>query len=101
MEELRPCLADRFVLSLINNRVLQAGDFEHTDSGAVLLTDAGRKKFLQAWAGAQTRDDHASLLKREARMGSCAICAGAAAGAVSAGRSGRVSAVLVEVRAFL
>ena len=49
MEELRPCLADRFVLSLINNRVLQAGDFEHTDSGAVLLTDAGRKKFLQAW----------------------------------------------------
>ena len=49
MEELRPCLADRFVLSLINNRVLHAGDFEHTDSGAVLLTDAGRKKFLQAW----------------------------------------------------
>ena len=49
MEELRPCFADRFVLSLINNRVMQKGDFEHTDSGAVLLTADGRTKFLQAW----------------------------------------------------
>ena len=49
MEELRPCFADRFVLSLINNRVITPSDFEHTDSGAVLLTDSGRKAFLQAW----------------------------------------------------
>ncbi len=49
MEELRPCLADRFVLYLINNRVIAPADFEHTDSGAVLLTDAGRKAFLQTW----------------------------------------------------
>ena len=49
MEELRPCLADRFVLYLINNRVITPVDFEHTDSGAVLLTDAGRKAFLQTW----------------------------------------------------
>lgn len=49
MEEMRPCFADRFVLSLINNRVVRDNDFEHTDSGAVLLTGDGRKKFLQAW----------------------------------------------------
>ena len=49
MEELRPCLADRFVLTLINNRILSLEDFENTDSGAVLLTDGGRKKFLQNW----------------------------------------------------
>lgn len=49
MEELRPCFADRFVLSLINNRVIAAGDLVRTDSGAVLLTDTGRKKFLRAW----------------------------------------------------
>ena len=49
MEELRPCFADRFVLSLINNRVVTPSDFEHTDSGAVLLTDNGRKAFLKAW----------------------------------------------------
>ena len=48
MEELRPCFADRFVLSLINNRVVTPADFEHTDSGAVLLTVAGRKA-LQSW----------------------------------------------------
>lgn len=49
MEEMRPCFADRFVLSLINNRVVRDNDFEHTDSGAVLLNGDGRKKFLQAW----------------------------------------------------
>lgn len=49
MEELHPCMADRFVLTLINNRVMQASDFQVQDSGAVLLTDDGRKKFLKAW----------------------------------------------------
>ena len=38
-----------FVLSLINNRVIAASDLVRTDSGAVLLTDTGRKKFLRAW----------------------------------------------------
>ena len=49
MEELRPCLADRFVLTLINNRVIKANDFLIAENGAVLLTDDGRKVFLQRW----------------------------------------------------
>ena len=49
MEELRPCMADRFVLTLINNRMIKPEDFQVQDSGAVLLTDEGRKKFLKAW----------------------------------------------------
>ena len=49
MEELRPCFADRFVLTLINNRVLGAQDFDRAESGAVRLTDDGRKRFLKAW----------------------------------------------------
>ena len=49
MEELRPCMADRFVLTLINNRVLSEKSFEYQESGAVLLTDAGRKTFLKQW----------------------------------------------------
>ena len=49
VEELRPCMADRFVLSLLNNRVVTAADFVRQDGGAVLMTDAGRKKFLKAW----------------------------------------------------
>lgn len=49
MEELRPCMADRFVLTLVNNRMIRPEDFQMQDSGAVLLTDDGRKKFLKAW----------------------------------------------------
>ena len=49
MEELRPCFADRFALTLINNRVLKASDFDFRESGAVLLTDTGRRTFLQKW----------------------------------------------------
>lgn len=49
MEELRPCMADRFVLTLVNNRMIRPEDFQTQDSGAVLLTEEGRKKFLQAW----------------------------------------------------
>lgn len=49
MEELRPCLADRFVITLINNRIIAAEDFEHSESGAVWLTDQARRKFLKGW----------------------------------------------------
>ena len=49
MEELRPCFADRFVLTLINNRIVTPKDFEKTESGAVFLSDNGRRAFLKAW----------------------------------------------------
>lgn len=49
MEELRGVMADRFVLTLINNRVLDGGDFLQRENGGVLLTDGARKKFLTAW----------------------------------------------------
>ena len=49
MEELRPFLADRLTLSLMNRRQIQVKDFATQESGAVLLTDAGRKKVLVAY----------------------------------------------------
>ena len=49
MEELRPCFADRFVLTLINNRILNEKDFEKSENGAVMLTDSARRKFLKNW----------------------------------------------------
>ncbi len=49
MEEMRPCMADRFVLSLINNRRVKASDFQYMENGAVLLSDEGRKIFLKCW----------------------------------------------------
>ena len=49
MEELRPCLADRFVLTLINNRVVAGDDFLQSESGAIQLSEQGRRKFLKRW----------------------------------------------------
>lgn len=49
MEELRPCMAERFVLTLVNNRVLSEKDFERQESGAVYMTDNSRRAFLKSW----------------------------------------------------
>jgi len=49
MEEFRPFLADRLVLSLINLRQVQERGFEKSDSGAVLMNDETRKKVLVAY----------------------------------------------------
>ena len=49
MEELRSIYADRFVLTLINNRKINASAFERQANGAVLLNDKGRKIFLTDW----------------------------------------------------
>ena len=49
MEELRPWFADRLVLSLVNLKQLEAASFETAASGAVLLTESGRKTVLAAY----------------------------------------------------
>jgi CRISP-associated protein Cas1 len=49
MEEMRPVLADRLALSLVNRRQLVAKDFIVEEGGAVLLTDAARKELLIAY----------------------------------------------------
>ena len=49
MEEFRPFLADRLVLSLINLRKVQKSGFQKTDSGAVVMSDETRKEVLVAY----------------------------------------------------
>jgi len=49
MEELRPVLADRLVLSLINRRQVAADDFIVEEPGGVRMTDDARKRVLVAW----------------------------------------------------
>ncbi|WP_329905460.1 type I-C CRISPR-associated endonuclease Cas1c [Porphyromonas pogonae] len=49
IEELRPYLVDRFVLSLINNRMIKLNDFIRQQDKAVLLTDEARRKVIQTW----------------------------------------------------
>lgn len=49
MEELRPIIADRFVLSIINARTILPKHFKRKENGAVLMTDDGRKAILSSW----------------------------------------------------
>lgn len=49
MEELRPVLADRLALTLINRRQVGAAGFSRSDSGGVTMNDATRKEVLVAW----------------------------------------------------
>ncbi len=49
MEEFRGVFADRFVLTLINNRILTAKMFEDRENGTTWLTDEGRKVVVSAW----------------------------------------------------
>lgn len=49
MEEFRSIMADRFVLTLINKRIMKQGHFIKKENGAVLLNDDGRKVFLSFW----------------------------------------------------
>lgn len=49
MEEFRPFLADRLVLSLINRRQVTADGFRRTEAGGVVMDDATRKQVLVGW----------------------------------------------------
>ena len=49
IEELRPVLADRFVLSLINKKIVTKKGFEKKENGAVLMDDKTRRSLLTEW----------------------------------------------------
>lgn len=49
MEELRPFLADRLALNMVNLKQLTGRDFVKKENGGVIMTDKGRKEILGAW----------------------------------------------------
>lgn len=69
MEELRAPLADRFVLTLINTRVLQQKHFKMQVDGAVWLTDDGRKALLSAWQNRKKEEITHPFLKEKMAWG--------------------------------
>lgn len=69
MEELRPVLADRLALSLINRRQVRKTDFETQDGGAVLLSEAGRKTVLTAWQDRKKEERRHPFLEETAPLG--------------------------------
>jgi len=69
MEELRPVLADRLALSLVNRRQLRATDFEARDGGAVWLTDEGRKTVLAGWQERKKQERMHPFIEENAPLG--------------------------------
>lgn len=69
MEELRPVLVDRLVLSLINRRQLRGKDFETRDGGAVTLTDEARRTVLAAWQERKKDERQHPFLGEKAPLG--------------------------------
>lgn len=49
VEEFRAVMCDRFVLMLINKRIIAPEHFEQREDGAVLLNEDGRKLFFTQW----------------------------------------------------
>lgn len=68
VEETR-CVAERFVLTLINLQTVRADDFEEQVSGAVFLTKDGRKKVLAKWQEKKRSDIVHPYLKQKIKLG--------------------------------
>ena len=49
MEEFRSVMADRFVLTLVNKRIITGDGFTQKENGAVIMDDETRKLFLTQW----------------------------------------------------
>ena len=69
MEEFRPYLADRFVLSLINRRQVKPSGFEKIESGAVNMDDNTRKTVLVAWQNRKQEELVHPFLQEQVKIG--------------------------------
>ena len=69
MEELRPVLADRLALSLINRRQISTDDFEKAVSGAVTMQDNARKTVLVAYQNRKKDEIVHPFLKEKTTFG--------------------------------
>jgi len=69
MEEFRPFIGDRLVLSLINLRQVQAKGFQKTDSGAVRMTDDTRKAVLVAYQERKQEEIYHPFIEEKVTIG--------------------------------
>ncbi|EGB16326.1 CRISPR-associated protein Cas1 [Pseudodesulfovibrio mercurii] len=69
MEEFRPVLADRLVLSLINRGEVRARGFVRKESGAVFMDDDTRKAVLTAWQKRKQDEVMHPFLKERIALG--------------------------------
>ncbi len=69
MEELRPVLADRLAITLINRRQLQPAHFVDLPGGAVHLNDDGRREVLQAYQKRKEEEVSHRVLQQKQPLG--------------------------------
>lgn len=69
IEEFRPVIADRLVLSLINRRQLAGDGFVRTETGGVVMDDATRKAVLVAYQERKQEEIRHPFLGEDTTMG--------------------------------
>lgn len=68
VEETR-CIAERFVLTIINLNIITKKDFQDEVSGAVFLNDEGRKKVISKWQEKKRTDFKHPYLNQKIQFG--------------------------------
>lgn len=68
MEEFRPLVADRLVLSLINRRQVDGNGFQTRDGGAVEMSDTTRRAVVEAYQSRKQEEVTHPLLEQKVRV---------------------------------
>lgn len=69
MEEFRPYLADRLVLTLINRKQVQSKGFVNRDQSGILMDDDTRKEVLTAWQNRKQEEIQHPFLQESIPVG--------------------------------
>lgn len=69
IEELRPVMVDRFVVSLINKKIVNGKDFTKMENGAVTMKDDARKRVLTEWQNRKKETIMHPFLKEKVEWG--------------------------------
>lgn len=74
MEEFRPFLADRLVLSLINRKQISKNGFVQQPAGGIIMDDATRKEVITAWQKRKQEEIIHPFLEEKVPVGLLPYC---------------------------
>lgn len=69
MEEMRPVMVDRFVISLVNKQVLNEKHFEKNTSQGIQFTEEGKKIILKEWQNRKQDEINHPFLDEKIKYG--------------------------------
>jgi len=69
MEELRPVIADRLALTLMNRRQVRARGFERQETGGVFMNEETRRVVLLAYQERKKEEIHHPFLDEKCSVG--------------------------------